>query len=194
MMRGLPNAEAYPKDIMLRDGDKVSVRPLEPDDKIRLLEFFERIPEEERYYLKENVASAKVIQGWTSNMDFAKVIPIVAVVGNAIVADATLHLNRTPARHHLGEVRVVVDPAYREVGLGGRLIREILDIAAGLGLVKVTFELVAQREKEAVVAAERVGFKEIATLEDRVKDFWGNYQDVLLLEIPVADRERWWKG
>ena len=191
-MNGLPNAEAYPKDIMLRDGDKVSVRPLDPEDKIRLLEFFERIPEEERYYLKENVASAKVIQGWTSNMDFGKVIPIVAVSGDAIVADATLHLNRSPARHHLGEVRVVVDPAYREVGLGGRLIREILDIAANLGLVKVTFELVAQREKEAVCAAERVGFKEVAVLEDRVKDFWGNYQDVIMLEIPVADREKWW--
>ncbi|MEE8465932.1 MAG: GNAT family N-acetyltransferase [Dehalococcoidia bacterium] len=194
MMRGLPNAGAYPKDIMLRDGDKVSVRPLEPGDKIRLLEFFERIPEEERYYLKENVASAKVIHGWTTNMDFSKVIPIVAVARDAIVADATLHLNRTPARHHLGEVRVVVDPAYREVGLGSRLIREILDIAANLGLVKVGFELVAQREKEAVCAAERVGFKEVATLEDRVKDFWGNYQDLIMLEIPVADRERWWKG
>lgn len=191
-MKGLPNAEAYPKDIMLRDGDQVSVRPLEPEDKIPLLEFFERIPEEERYYLKENVASTKVIQGWTGNMDFTKVIPIVAVSGTAIVADATLHLNRTPARHHLGEVRVVVDPAYREVGLGGRLIREILDIAANLGLVKVVFELVAQREKEAVCAAERVGFKEVAVLEDRVKDFWGNYQDVILLEIPVANRERWW--
>ncbi len=193
-MRGLPNAEAYPKDIMLRDGDKVSVRPLEPDDKIRLLEFFERIPEEERYYLKENVASAKVVHGFTVNMDFTKVIPIIALSNNAIVADATLHLNRTPARHHLGEVRVVVDPAYREVGLGGRLIREILDIAANLGLTKVIFELVAQREKEAVCAAERVGFKEVATLEGRVKDFWGNYQDLIVLEIPVADRERWWKG
>ena len=193
-MRGLPNHEAYPKDIMLRDGDKVSVRPLEPDDKVRLREFFERIPEEERYYLKENVASAKVIHGWTANMDFSKVIPIVAVSGDAIVADATLHLNRAPARHHLGEVRIVVDPAYREVGLGSRLIREVLDIAAGLGLAKVVFELVAHREKEAVLAAERVGFKEVATLEDRVKDFWGNYQDLVLLEIPVTDRERWWKG
>ncbi|MDA0264770.1 MAG: GNAT family N-acetyltransferase [Chloroflexi bacterium] len=193
MMRGLPNAESYPKDIVLRDGDKVSVRPLNPDDKVRLLEFFERIPEEERYYLKENVASAKVIQGWTANLDLAKVIPIVAVAGDAIVADATLHLNRTPARSHLGEVRVVVDPAYREVGLGGRLIREILDIAASLGLTKVVFELVAQREKEAVCAAERVGFKEVATLENRIKDFWGNYQDLILLEIPVADRQRWWK-
>ncbi len=193
-MRGLPNAEAYPKDIMLRDGAKVSVRPLEPGDKVRLLEFFERVPEEERYYLKENVVSAKVIHGWTTNMDFSKVIPIVAVSRGAIVADATLHLNRIPARQHLGEVRVVVDPAYREVGLGGRLIREILDIAAALGLAKVVFELVALRENEAVCAAERAGFKEVATLEDRIKDFWGNYQDLIMLEIPVADRQRWWNG
>ena len=107
---------------------------------------------------KENVASAKVVHGWTANMDFSKVIPIVAVAGDAIVADATLHLNRAPARHHLGDVRIVVDPAYREVGLGGRLIREVLDIAAGLGLAKVVFELVAHRENEAVLAAERVGF------------------------------------
>jgi len=117
-------------------------------------------------------------------MDFAKVIPI--------VADATLHLNRTPALSHLGEVRVVVEPANREVGLVRRLIREILDIAANLGLTKVVFELVAQREKEAVCTAERVDFKEVATLEDRIKDFCGNYQDVIMLEIPVTNRERWW--
>lgn len=88
-MRCLPNAEAYPKDIILRDGDKVSVRPLDPVGKIALLEFFERIPEEKRYYLKENVASARVIHGWTSHMGSAKVIPIVAVSVSAIVADAT---------------------------------------------------------------------------------------------------------
>jgi len=50
---------------------------------------------------------------------------------------------------------------------------------------------VIQQEKEAARAAERVGFKEVATLEDRIKDCWGNYQDVMILEIPVADRERW---
>ncbi len=94
----------------------------------------------------------------------------------------------------MGEVRIVVDPAFPEVGLGGRLIREILDIAAALGLTKVAFELVAQREREAVCAAERVGFKEVATLENRVKNFWGNYQDLIILEIPVSDRERWWKA
>jgi hypothetical protein len=48
----------------------------------------------------------------------------------------------------------VVDTACREVGLGGRLFREILDLAANPGLSKVIFELVAQREMEAVCAAE----------------------------------------
>ena len=35
-----------------------------------------------------------------------------------------------------------MEPAYREVGLGGRLIREVFNIAAKLGLAKVAFELV----------------------------------------------------
>ena len=48
---------------------------------------------------------------------------------------------------------------YREVGLGSRLIREILDIAANLGLVKVSFDLLAKRRKEAVCPEERVSFK-----------------------------------
>ena len=44
---------------------------------VRLLTFFERVPEEERYCLKENVASAKVVQSWTTNMDLSKIIPII---------------------------------------------------------------------------------------------------------------------
>ena len=68
-MKGLPMIETYPKNFMLRDGDKVWVRPLETGDKTRLLQFFERIPEEERYYLRENVASAKLIHQWTTNLD-----------------------------------------------------------------------------------------------------------------------------
>ena len=65
-------------------------------------------------------------------------------------------------------------------------------MAGDPGLVKAVFELAVQRKMEAVCVAGRVGFKEVATLEDRVKAFWGIYQDVIILEIPVADRERWW--
>ena len=117
-MAPLPNIEAYPKTILLRDETRVELRPLEEADKLRLLQFFERIPEAERFYLKENVTAPEVIKTWTANIDFERVIPIVALAGDRIIADATLHRSRAPARRHIGEFRVVVDPAYREVGLG----------------------------------------------------------------------------
>ena len=192
-MAPLPNIEAYPKTILLRDETRVELRPLEEADKLRLLQFFERIPEAERFYLKENVTAPEVIKTWTANIDFERVIPIVALTGDRIIADATLHRSRAPARRHIGEFRVVVDPAYREVGLGSRIIRELFEIAVELGLYKVSFELVAHREKAAILAAERAGFREVATLKGRIRDLWGNYEDLVVLEMPLKDHEAWWR-
>ena len=192
-MSPLPNADTYPKTIMLRDGTRVELRPLEEGDKIRLLHFFERVPEADRYFLKENVTAPEVIQSWVTRMDFERVIPIVAVVDDQIVGDATLHRSRAPARRHVGEIRVVVEPEYREKGLGRRLIREILDIAVELGLYKASFELVAQREKAAIVAAESVGFQEVARINGWVRDIWGNYQDLVVLELPLKEHKEWWR-
>ena len=191
-MLTLPNIEAYPKTIRLRDGTPVKIRPLEEADKLQLLMFFERVPEEERHFLKENVTTPETIQGWTTNIDFNRIIPIVGLVGEEIVADATLHLSRAAARRHVGEVRLVVDPAYREVGLGGRILRELLDIASELGLRKASFELVAQMEQAAICTAQSVGFKQVAILDGRIRDLWGNYHDLVLLELPLNSHQLWW--
>ena len=192
MNAAIPNVDTYPKTIMLRDGAKVVLRPLEGGDKLPLLEFFKRVPAEDRFYLKENVTAPEVIHDWTAKIDFGRIIPIVGETNGRIVADATLHRSRSAARRHVGEIRVVVDPAYRELGLGRRLIRELLDIAAGLDLHEVTFELVARREGPALNAASSVGFKEVAVLKDRIRDFWGNFQDLVLLEMSLKDRQLWW--
>ena len=189
----MPDTEAYPKTVMLRDETRVvSIRPMQAGDKVHLLDFFKRIPEEERFYLKENVTSPEVIQAWTANIDFGRVIPIIALDGDRIVADATLHRSRASARRHVGELRVVVDPDYREVGLGRRLIRELLDTAAELGLHRVTFELVVGREEPAINAARSVGFKLIAVLPERIRDFWGNNQDLVIMDMSLRGRQQWW--
>ncbi len=155
-MAPIPNLEAYPKQIMLLDGTVVSVRPLEPKDQTALLRFFQRVPEEDRFYLKENVTAPEVIYRWTHEIDFDRVLPLVAISQSGqIIADATLHRSRSPARRHMGELRIVVDPAYREQGLGTRLIRELLDVATDLGLERAIFELVAHREEAAIEAAIR---------------------------------------
>ncbi len=190
MIATIPNIEAYPKTVMLRDGTQVILRPLAEEDQAQLLNFFGRIPEQERYYLKEDVTSPEVIQAWTAGIDFSRVIPIVALVEDEIVADGTLHRSRSMARCNVGELRIVVDPSFREVGLGRRLLRELLDMAIELGLYKVTFELVAKHEDLAIAAAGSVGFQVAATLKDRIRDFWGDHQDLIVMELPLRDYHR----
>lgn len=192
MVQTIPDLEAYPKTILLRDRTEAVIRPLNHEDAGRLFNFFKTIPEEERFYLKENVTSPETIQKWTSEIDFQRVIPIVALIDDEIVADATLHRSRAPARRDVGELRVVVDPRVREIGLGGRLIRELLDIAAGVGLRKAMFELVAQEEEPAIVAAGSAGFREAAVLKEQVKDYWGNPKDLVLMELSLKERRLWW--
>lgn len=186
-------AGRYPKAVVLRDNTRITLRPLGAEDKVRLLQFFQRVPQEERHYLKDDVVSPEVIREWTSNISWQRVIPIVALAGEDIVADGTLHRSRAPARRHIGEIRVVVDPAYREKGLGSRMIRELVDVAADLGQHKVIFELVDRREKAAITAARMMGFSEAGVLQEGVKDYWGNYQDLVTLEMPLKDRQLWWR-
>jgi L-amino acid N-acyltransferase YncA len=170
----------------------VTVRPLEPEDTGALLQFFERTPGEERHYLKENLISPKLITQWTSNIDFNRVIPIVALNAGEIVADATLHRTRIEARSHVGELRIVVAPGFREAGLGGRLMRELLDIGTDIGLRAVTIELVAGWEEPAIAAAESVGFNRVARLTGRASDLWGNYQDLIVLDLKLDEHRYWW--
>ena len=140
--------QRYPVQVTLDDGTLVTIRPLEKGDKIMLADFFQRIPEEDRFYLKENVTAPQVIHNWVEHMDLERVVPLLAVLPEGdVVADATLHRSRAPARRHVGELRVVVESDYRGMGLGARLIEELVDLGRALELDEVFFELVDRRER-----------------------------------------------
>ncbi|MER3420357.1 MAG: hypothetical protein C4290_07460, partial [Chloroflexota bacterium] len=96
--------DGYPKTLTLADGTTVTVRPLRATDQAALLAFFRGIPAEDRWWLREDVCDPEVIRRWTVELDYDRVLPLVALVENRIVADATLHRRGFGARHHLGEV------------------------------------------------------------------------------------------
>lgn len=168
--------------VVLEDGTKVTIRPLRKEDKVELARFFLRVPEEDRFYLKENVTAPEVIHEWTENIDPERVVPFVAVIGERIVADATLHRSRSPSRRHLGELRIVVDPAYRGRGVASRLIDHMISIGRALGLEKLVFELVDLREGDAIRVVSACGFDEVAVIKDRVKDMYGGHQSLVIME------------
>src|SRR3990172_5432357 len=128
-----------PREIVVRPGQSVKLRLLQPEDAPTLLRFFQRIPGHDRFYLKDDVTSSRVIEDWCANIDLKRVIPLVAEIEGEIVADGTLHRRRHPARRHIGEIRFVVDPRYRGRGLGTHLIYQLLELAYSNQMEKIVF-------------------------------------------------------
>jgi L-amino acid N-acyltransferase YncA len=177
----------YPAIQLTEDNAQMTIRPMVPTDQEALLDFFRRIPEEDRFYLKEDVTSPQVIARWSENLDYSRVLPLLAIMDNRIVGDGTLHHRRAGARQHIGEVRIVVDPAYRNRGVGRGLLYHIIDIAGGKGLQKLMFDVVAGTEEAARHTAQLLGFVPIAALPGHVRDYSGVTHDLIIMERRLMD-------
>ena len=177
----------YPTVHLTIDGTQIDIRPMVPEDRDALLEFFRGIPEEDRFYLKEDVTDANVIARWAENLDYGRALPLLAIKDGRIVADATLHQNRAGARRHVGDVRIVVAPDYRGKGIGRGLIHKLAEIARDKGITKLMFELVTEKEEAAKRTAIIQGFTPVAVLKDHVRDIDGRTHDVMLMELRVKD-------
>ncbi len=184
--------EAFPRKVQLRNSSSAEFRPMEARDKDKLLEFFLQVPEEDRYFLKDDVTSPKVLESWAAHLDYDRALPLLAWDDGNVVGDAVLVRSRTGARSHIGEVRVVVHPAWRNRGLGSAMIRQLCDIAADAELEKVVMQAVADREQEAITAAERLGFLRSAVIPEYFLDQRGHRHDLVVMVLPLGKWYEWW--
>lgn len=162
------------------------IRPLRHEDLDALLEFFARVPEGERAFFKEEVLDRATVERWLTSeggrrglaLDDGRVAGYVGVV-------------RLPGwSDHVGDVRLVVDPAHRGRGLGRALARWALAQAIDCGLRKLYVEVVAEQEG-AVAMFTALGFQAEGLLRDHVRDQTGVLRDLVLLAHPVDDQ---WAG
>ncbi|MCY4654432.1 MAG: GNAT family protein [Dehalococcoidia bacterium] len=176
----------YPTVRLTSESEEFGVRPMESDDSQALLEFFNRVPEDDRYYLKEDVTSPAVIERWCEELDYHRVIPLIATKGDRIIGDATLHRSRSTARCHVADIRVVVDPEYRNKGVGRVLLRSLGDVAHQSDILRLRFEIVAGREEPARRTALALGFVPVAALPDYIRDSDGTLHDLLIMDLRVS--------
>jgi len=177
--------DQYPKTTVLKDGTKVVLKTMTHNDREALHEFFARIQEEDRKFLKHDVSKREVIDSWLKDINYGRVLPLLAEVNGKIVGDATLHRRSSGWLKHVGEVRLVIDPAYRRKGLGSHMLEELILIAADAGLEKLVAEIVAE-EKAAIRAFRRFNFEQVAVLPGIVKDQGGRYQDLVVMVLDVS--------
>ena len=170
----------YPKSTELKDGGQLTIRPLRKEDEKALHKYFLRLPPGDRMCLRDDVTDPKVIESWIFDLDYDHVLPLVALNGDQIVANATVQFNPIGWTKHQGEVRITCDPEYRKKGLATILIENLMLIAADFGLEQLTAEI-APALDEAYFLFEKLGFKEAAVLKEFIKDFQGRHQDLVLM-------------
>ncbi len=159
----------FPKECRLTDGTRVVVRPLKSTDEKPFHQFFCAVPETERLLFKNRVTDPKVIRAWCQKIDYGRILPLVALQGRKVVADASLHQHLGGWKRHIGRISVVVHPEFRGRGVAKRLVQELMELARDFGLEKLEAEFMAEQQAARHIF-EELGFTELVVLPDYVKD------------------------
>lgn len=174
----------YPKTIRLYDGNEATIRLLEKTDEEALLQFMLELPPEELVLFRDDVTDKSVIHKWVNNINTAKIIPLIAIINEKIVANWTLHHREYGWTRHHCSIRGVVKPEYRAKGLAQNIIFELLSIAGKMDLERIVIELVAE-QKKLIHRLQRIGFSVDAELVDWIKDFRGRYHNKVILSMKL---------
>src|SRR6202049_2407131 len=83
--------DRFPQEAVLRDGTRLLIRPFNSSDTAALYAFFQRLPEEVRRFAWDRIDSRPLVEQWGRELDYDRVLPLIATDGQRIVADATLH-------------------------------------------------------------------------------------------------------
>ena len=158
----------------------MEIRHIESRDRAGLGRFLERIPDADRTFFKEEPRTS---HDWmrpgparTIAVEDGEVVGWLAVVA------------KPGWSSHVGEVRLIVDPAHRGRGIGRTLARRAVLEALELGLEKMVVEVIAVQE--ATIAMFRsLGFDPEALLTDHVRDRSDDLRDLLVLSHSV--QEQW---
>ena len=160
----------------------MEIRPIEAGDREALSRFFERIPESDRTFLKEDVSDAHVLEDWVQPRQGRTI-----AVEDGEVAGALAVVPLHGWSSHVGEVRLVVDLGHRGRGIGRRLARQAVRDAVDMGLGKLVVEVIS--DQAPLIAMFRgLGFEPEALLTDHVRDRSGETRDLIVLANSVDEQ------
>lgn len=167
--------------VTLRDGARVLLRPLLPEDRQALLDLFLPVAYDERRFMRDDVNDPQVVETWIEDLNYEKVFPLVAVMGERIAGVTTLHFNSGSARHRC-ELRIFLSREFRRRGLGNKLLQSISEYASKRSMDMIEVQVVSEHV-EIIKALQRAGFELVCTLEDYFILPDGELKDVALLVL-----------
>ena len=176
----------YRKVKTLPSGARLLLRPLSKEDKGDLVDLFARASKQDLEYFRDDAGDAAVVESWVDNLNLKRVYPLVAIVDDQIVGDATLHF-RERYHRHLAWVRIFLDRSYRRQGIGTLMLQTLIEIARRVGLQQLYTEVVTTQGR-VIKAFQDLGFQHEVTLRDYFITSSGETLDMAVLVLRLVDR------
>jgi acetyltransferase len=155
----------YEWDFTMKNGEEVQIRPIRPEDEPMLVKFHETLSDRTVYqrYLQMLKLSQRVAHERLTRIcfiDYARHMALVAerrspATGEReVVAVGRLNGLINPE----AEFAIVVADAYQKQGLGGELLRLLIDIGKKEGVEAIVADVLAENSG-MLKTAQRLGFK-----------------------------------
>jgi L-amino acid N-acyltransferase YncA len=173
----------YRRLVKLNDGQAVLLRPLAKADENNLVALFQTATGDARRFLRSDVSDEVLVRSCVQNLDYTRVLTIVAEVSGRISGEVSLHFGQRSSRH-IGEVHIYLEPAYRDKGLGTLMLKEIVALARQAGLIYLLAQVVLEQH-EAIKAIQNLGFRMEASIRDHFMDDEGKMHNVVILLLPL---------
>jgi GNAT superfamily N-acetyltransferase len=118
----------YRRLIKLPDGARLLLRPLTVDDRAALLDLYTAAEPADLHSLRHDVTDPEVVNSWLDDLDYQRVFPLLAIINDRVVGNATLHRPGGPFRH-IGELRIFLAKDFRRRGLGTEMLQTLVELA-----------------------------------------------------------------
>jgi ribosomal protein S18 acetylase RimI-like enzyme len=181
------NSSCYRKLVNLNNGNKVTLRLIDGQDRKALMKLFSETPPEAMRLMKQDALDLDKLGDWLDHLTWSQLMPLIAVGLEDTQPIGTAFLRRGQhTASHVGEIEeVFVSRHFQGIGLGSRMLEELIIIAQKLNLQWLKAE-VAVEQKNAVKAFEAKGFSIKTCLEDFLISKDGVTHDVVLMTRAVS--------
>ncbi|MBX3645253.1 MAG: GNAT family N-acetyltransferase [Rubrivivax sp.] len=173
-----------PRSLQL-GGATLQLARLQPQDAPALAAFAAALPPHDLLFLRRDISHPKVVAAWMQASAEGRLHSLTVREGDALVGCSAIVVDELSWSRHVGELRVLVAPAWRGRGLGRVLIQQCFAQALALGLDKLVAQMTVD-QVAAIAVFEELGFRAEALLRDHVKDRDGQLHDLALLSHDVA--------
>ena len=177
------NLKKYQKTILTKKNKKIILRFPERGDVNKLLQFGNKLVEEDTYILLTKRLTKKeeveYLEKRLKAIEEKKRISLLAIYNGKIIGNGGVD-RKESRQKHIGELDISVSKEFRDEGVGSVLMEELITLAKNFLKLKILFLRVFGNNKRGIYFYGKLGFRECGRIPKAVF-YKGKYEDEVIM-------------